>query len=547
MTTEQQVTAYHLTAKQGVASDAIWYEGVDQLLYGGAAGGGKSGFLRAIAYHAAQMFPGGRIAIFRDNYTQLRKTQVTAWWREMSRLGYEVKRHWHETQAEWHFANPYAMNPGDQAEDTIVEFLHLDQSIGAEKWLSAEWTMLLVDESTQMSEEDLALLYSRVRTTDQQRELWSQLANEREQQLRDQCAELGYDPTPRDIARARSDWHPIGVYATNPGGKSHAYHVREFIEPSKQVGGSGCAFDKTTTLEIPGMGEVDVTTKRMFLQSFLTDNPHLDPKAYAATLAHLPKRRREQMLSGDWDYFEGKVFGELRENVHLVDAHWIWPAGIPPQYAPRLAGYDHGNQAPAAAEWASMDEEGNYILGYLEYYAPGPNAQHIRELRARMTLDGFYEIQFEADPQMWRKRQGHDRIWSTADEFLYAGEPPEDAYEQAVARQGGIRLHQSHAIRDVAKDVVTRMLDPDPDRIFPDWHPLRGTYGAPRLFICKQAGNLWREINGIKYVDGSTEEMVKEDDHAFDAGYRVVVGMEQAVMVHRAQQARRHVTQIGYA
>ena len=70
----QRSSAYTLTVKQGVAMDAIWLRGAEQVLYGGAAGGGKSGFMRALAYHLAMMWPGARIAIFRDNYTQLLKT-----------------------------------------------------------------------------------------------------------------------------------------------------------------------------------------------------------------------------------------------------------------------------------------------------------------------------------------------------------------------------------------------------------------------------------------------------------------------------------------
>lgn len=563
-------SAYVLTPKQGVAMDALIVDEVNQLLYGGAAGGGKSGFLRASAYHDSQVYPGARIAIFRENYTQLKKTQVTRWWAEMTRLGWEIKRQWLETAGEWHFPNPYSANPSEKAEDTIVEFLHLDASIGAEKWLSAEWAAIYIDESTQMSEEDLALLYSRVRVEtckecdDAERDFdskrafcpvhaeaelkyvplkirWRRLANMREDAARAQGI-----TDPLELKRIRSDWHPKAVYATNPGGASHDYHKRDFVDVQAthhDEQGNLTYWDTATTVLLPGVGEVDVPTRRRFIQSYLTDNPHIDPLQYAATLAHLSKRRREQMLSGNWDYFEGQVFNMLDKEIHLVDAKWVFNGRpVPPDDWPRHGGMDHGTQAPTCFLWQTMDEDGNFIVGYQEYYAPGPNRQHIQAVRALLMLDGRYDLVFEADPQMWRKRQGHDRVWATADEFTYGGEPPDNAYDAQVAKASGIKLRPSSVERIAARMVLERLFETDDNRPFPAWHPKYGEYGAPRAYICQQAPNLWRELINLKYVDGS-EDTVKVDDHAVDAAFRVMPVFEQAVY----RQQRSPIRTIGYA
>src|SRR5690606_9827401 len=109
--------------------------------------------------------------------------------------------------------------------DTVIEFLHLDQSIGAEKWLSTEWAALLVDEATQLPEDDLKLMYSRVRVPEELREYWTYLADEREKMAR----AAGMDD-PADIKRVRCDWRPLAVYATNPGGKSHRYFKEDFVD-----------------------------------------------------------------------------------------------------------------------------------------------------------------------------------------------------------------------------------------------------------------------------------------------------------------------------
>lgn len=578
MTTEERTEAverpaprpvYVLIPKQGMAMDAFWLDDVNQVLYGGAAGGGKSGFLRAMAYHLSQVWPGAHIAIFRTDYTQLKKTQVYRWWGEMARIGYDTKKHWLETAGEWHFTNPYAPPnaPDPRAFDTVVEFLHLDKSIGAEKWLSAEFAFIEIDESTQMSEDDLSLLYSRVRVatckdcddlldetgdkflfctrhTDanyydlEQKQLWRRLANEREEQAR-----AGGVTNPDDIKRIRSDWRPGAVYATNPGSESHAYHMQKFVLPSRA--NDGKAWTVTEKVLLPGIGEMEVTTKRQFIPSFLSDNRYINPAEYAATLVHLPRRRQEQLLSGNWDYFEGQVFDMLREDIHLIDARWLFGrTGIPPADWPRLAGLDHGTVAPTTCEWVTRDDDsGSLIIGYLEYYSPGANAQHIQGIKDLAMRDGRPDINIIADPQMYRKRQGHDRVWSVADEFAYGGEPPENVQDAQLALRNGLRLIQATVDNITSRMVMQRMFECDPDRVFPGWHPKAGQHGAPQAYICLQAPNLWRELPLIKYVDGS-EETVKLDDHAYDGAKRAAVAFEQALLSSRGQQ---RITQVRYA
>jgi hypothetical protein len=519
-------TAYPLWPKQMSAMDAIWIDDVNQLLYGGAAGPGKSYFQRALAFHCANVWPGARIAVFRENFTQLFKTQVWAWWREMHKLGFPIKQHWNQTNAEWHFPNPYTG-------DTIVEFLHIDPSIGAEKWQSAEWAAIMPDEATQIAEYDLKLLYSRVRANETQRTLWKQLADEREAQAR----KAGV-VDPRMIKRIRSDWRPLAVFATNPGGESHSYFKGDFIDPSRKNEGKPWQIDETLTLD---GRSITVSTRRQAIRGKLTDNPAIDPVQYAGTLVHLPPYRREQLLNGDWDYFEGKVFASLDEDIHLVDAKRVFGGKLaPPISWPRAAGLDHGTTSPTAAEWTCRDEDGFFIT-YLEYYQPGPVGQHIREIKQRMAADGVHDLIFEADPRMWHKTKGIDRMYSVADEYAWGGAPPERPGNYAGVREKGIGLRQAKIERISGRMALQRLLEPDPDLMFPDWHPLAGTLGSPRLFIAQQCPDLWRELNNIRFAEGDSEETIKEDDHAFDAEYRAVPILEQRLSRARTVGPRRRL------
>jgi len=65
------------------------------------------------------------------------------------------------------------------------------------------------------------------------------------------------------------------------------------------------------------------------------------------------------------------------------------------------------------------------------------------------------------------------------------------------------------------------------------------------MFICRQAPNLWRELNGIRQDEPpNDEETVKQNDHAYDAAYRVATMFEQALY---ARPRSRAAVQIAYA
>ena len=499
MTTAAPVTyRYELHPRQMEAMRLIFDQGVEQLLYGGAGGGGKSHLLRALAYTVAMYYPGGRIAIFRENYTHLLKTQVHKWKQEMRDLGYDVDspKVWHATDREFHFPN-----------GSVVEFLHLDQSEGAEKWLSAEWTMVGVDESTRMAEEDLRVIYSRVRATTAQQKLWAELAER--------------DGTP--------PWRPLAIYCSNPGGKAHPFFKEEFVEPGRAAGLEPWTFEDE--VEVNGVMH-EVRIKRAFLPAFLSDNPSLNESQYISTLAQLSPVRRAQVLSGDWDYFEGQVFGMLVPDIHLVDRAWISRDGraesMPPPEWPRMAGQDHGSQSPEAIERVCRDEDGNFIF-YMEYYSPGTNGKHIAAIREQNAIDTG-DLTIIMDPQMERTNiSGTHIVYSARLEYLYNGEPPQTADGKHSALANGVRLTHRLVERDAGRSVLERLLEPDPNRLFPQWHPNAGEYGSPRLFICRQCPNLWRELNGIQWKEGA-EDTVKEYDHAYDAAWRVMPIFEQGVV-----------------
>lgn len=482
-------------------------EDVNELFYGGAAGGGKSELARALAHTLAVLWPGARIAIFRENYTQLEKTHIPRYRIKMKELGFNIDdpKVWAGTAKEFRYPN-----------GSVVEFLHVDKQLGAEKWLSAEWAALILDEATQIPADDISVLFSRVRANEDQQRLWTTTINGR-----------------------KFPWRPVALYCSNPGGQSHDFFKERFVEPAIAHGTGdvdhGVFWDVTETVELFDE-EMELSVRRAFLPAFLSDNPSLNAGQYAAQLHNIGGVRAQQMLEGNWDSFEGKVFDMLIPSIHLVDARDVFAGQLnPPTSWMRAFGLDHGTANPTAAEWTCIEEDGFYVT-YMEYYSPGSVGEHVDAIRALMVRDGVLDLIGEADPRMWHRTQGMRNPHSIADEYAWLGEPPTTRDEMELRSRNGIGLRSSRAERVPGMLQLARLLTPDQNVQFPAWHPRRGQYGSPRLFIARQCPNLWRELNGMQYAEGK-DEPAKRDDHAFDAEYRALFAIEQR-NVRRAHSGR---------
>lgn len=141
---------------------------------------------------------------------------------------------------------------------------------------------------------------------------------------------------------------------TNPGNIGHGWVRARFVEP----GPYGTILrDKLTGI------------KRIFIQSLVTDNPHIDP-GYANRLAMLTdEAEKRAKLYGDWWTFSGQVFGEFRD-LHFVGdpenaVHTIDPFPIP-DWWPRILAIDWGYSAMLCALWGAISPDLRLYI-YREY------------------------------------------------------------------------------------------------------------------------------------------------------------------------------------
>ena len=122
---------------------------------------------------------------------------------------------------------------------------------------------------------------------------------------------------------------------------------------------------------------------RKFVPARLTDNPYLMADGqYEAMLRSLPDVERRRLLEGDWDVAEGAAFPEFSRVRHVVE-HFELPTNWP-----RIRAADYGYASPSCVLWGAIDWDNNIWI-YRELYA--------KHLTAEQLADKILEAE-ELDP-----------------------------------------------------------------------------------------------------------------------------------------------------
>lgn len=273
-----------------------------ELLYGGAAGGGKSDWLLMRALVQIEK-PGYRALILRKTFGDLADLIARA--KELYPL---VGGTYHETDHRWTF--PTSGSPA------TVEFGFFEIWKHHERYRGRAFAFIGVDELGDWKEERFWLF------------LMSRL-------------------------RAVAAGIAVQMCATaNPGGEGHGWIKRRWITPCGHLGERVLQ----TTTEVMGRS---VTLTRRFIPSKVTDNPHLieNNPLYVAQLNELPLTMRKQLLGGDWNAGEGMAFEELDATKHFV------PAFKRPRNWPAFGSFDWGYRHPFAYMGWTTNEDGRlYVL-----------------------------------------------------------------------------------------------------------------------------------------------------------------------------------------
>ncbi len=186
--------------------------------------------------------------------------------------------------------------------------------------------------------------------------------------------ELTQHPTPfawnymRSRLRTTAPDLPIFLRATsNPGGPGHGWVRKMFVDPAPaNVPFTATDIDTGEDLRYPDTHPSKAGQplfQRRFIPASLYDNPYLaNDGAYEANLLSLPEMQRRQLLEGDWAVASGAAFTEFRSNVHVVD-----PFEIPDTWR-KFRSADYGYSSYSAVHWYAIDPSFNTLIVYRELY-----------------------------------------------------------------------------------------------------------------------------------------------------------------------------------
>ena len=164
------------------------------------------------------------------------------------------------------------------------------------------------------------------------------------------------------------------VSTTNPGGPGHDWVMKHwyvdvypngmkpfhtYLDLDKNIAFEDKELDKCKVSELP----TNIKRKtRIFIPGKLADNAYLDNDGeYRACLLSMPEAQRKMLLDGRWDVVEGAFFKEWNPSVHIVKSF------KPPKDWARWMAGDWGSSKPYCCLWGATSPNGDVYI-YRELY-----------------------------------------------------------------------------------------------------------------------------------------------------------------------------------
>lgn len=432
----------------------------NEVLYGGAAGGGKSvaivldGLMRCLQY------PGTKAYMFRRTYSELEDTLITEAlrWYPKAIARYNVGRH------EMTLVN-----------GSKVLFRHCASVKDMHDYAGAEIHWLYIDELTSFEHEIYTFLRTRLRAR----------------------VDLGITPVVR--------------CGSNPGNIGHGWVKEYFVD----AGPYGEPVEHRIYSKATNRTKIFTT---QYIPALATDNPHISDD-YLYELERKPEALRRALLYGDWDAFEGQVFTEwvdlldkrtesleeAQRNADWLDkgiwTHVIKPFPIPLHW-PRYMSFDHGFTKPFAVQWWAIGPRGEAYL-YREWYGCEPGKPNTGiELSPRQIAEGIVEREMEVEGA---NNLSIDRI---ADPSIFERSRGDSVAQQMEPRDGlpGVYFRKGDNARIAGKMQFHERLRFDEE-------------GRPMLQVMTTCPDFIRTFRVLPYDPRKPEDVdTNAEDHSYDAG-----------------------------
>lgn len=322
----------------------------DELLYGGARGGGKTDFALAEALRRCLAVAGFQAVFFRRTYPEL-SGPGGAIPRLLSRIPRNVGR-WNGGKHTWRFYN-----------GSVLAMSYLETLAHVQAWLGLELQLMIFDQVEQIDEETYVMVRTSLRASG-------------------------------ELATAIRDagLRPASLATANPGGRGHMWVKRRWIDAFPT---GGQLFRAQPTEDEPS------PSVRVFVPAKLADNPALDQgdPTYRARLQALPAEDRKAQLDGDWNVYKGARFGSFRTAVHVrrpEDFRIEQPDRIA-----RVRGVDYGSSAPFVCLWLARTGPDDLVVVYREAWRQGLTPAEQAQLILDSELEDEHRLPLALDPSCW--------------------------------------------------------------------------------------------------------------------------------------------------
>lgn len=456
---------YEPFPKQGLAHRTY----ADEVLFGGAAGPGKTDWLIAEALILALEIPGAAVGLFRRTLADLERPRSI-----IPRLLARIPRRvgvYNGNKYQWRFVN-----------GSVLALGYLQHDKDVQNYQGAEFDLIGIDQVEQFEEWQYRFLTSRLRAAG-----------------------------PVAEALEAKGFRPRILNTANPGGPGHAWVKARWIEPAPP----GVTWQPEPTEDEPEPGT------RVFIPGKHTDNPALD-QSYRRRLRNLPPDLRRALEEGDWDVFIGQRFRHFRRDTHVIAPERF---RVPLGGVAKGVGVDYGLEAPFVALWGAM-MPGDILVVYRELdgsgLTPAQQAQGILKAELPGERRPQRPIPVALDPSTWARQpnapglqdaKGHaqpdDRppVGSIAGDYYDAGVPVERANNARV--RGWALIDDLLRVRHVGHEDPTIPGNP--------WTPC-SPYCLPRLLIYSTCVNLIRTLPGLVRDKRKPEDVdTHGEDHWGDA------------------------------
>lgn len=429
-----------------------------EILYGGAAGGGKSHLMRCAAVIWCAAIPGLQVYLFRRIRDDLIKNHM------------EGPNGFRELLAGWVDCGFVTI-----VEDEIrfwngskIYLCHCKDEKDRFKYQGAEIHVLLVDELTHFTDKIYRFLRNRVRM-------------------------VGINVPPEYRGR-----FPRIVCGANPGGVGHQFVKMTFIDGAAEM---------AVYRASPSEGGM----LRQFIPARLEDNPSMndnDP-GYEQRLQGLGSASLVQaMRHGDWNIIEGAFFDEFRTERHVVR-----PFVLPDHWLRFRAG-DWGSAKPFSIGWYAVASEDfiaspgvviprGALVKYREWYGIKVNAEGKFEPDTGLKLDATVVA------KGIRERDGQELFaYSVMDPAAFSSDGGESIAERML--KAGVTFRAADNKRVTQRgamggwDMMRQRLAGNED-------------GRPMLFFFSTCIHSIRTIPALQHDEDRPEDLdTAAEDHAAD-------------------------------